>query len=184
MESNRDVIKAAAVARLKAALMAGADAGVPDAVRQCYYQHPLFASTLFSEAVRQWFGLSCDVRVVTQFIARTCGGAASVSGGLPRRESEALVRAALGEVALLDNVDPKVVNYPEIGIAVLSRLFSEWRPSFDNVEALFKRVNFVLAEACELSIQLAPAEDDWFAEGMHYSPFVFGATIGEEHKEG
>jgi hypothetical protein len=182
VEPNSDVIKAEAVSGLRAALLEGA--GVPDAVRQCYYRHPIFAATLFTQAVRQWFGLGCDVRDITQFISRTSREGVSPYGSLPRREAEALVRAALGEVALLEDVDPKVFNYPEIGIAVLGQLFSEWRPGSRDVEALFERAASVSAEACAISPQLVPAEANWFAERMHYSPFAFSVTGGAEYREG
>lgn len=54
------------------------------------------------------------------------------------------IRATLGEVALLEEVDPGQFSYPEIGIAILGRLFAEWEPSDADVESLFRLTESVL----------------------------------------
>jgi hypothetical protein len=182
MEVDRELVKARAVDGLRAALLEGAWAS--DALRRCYYRNPMFAGVLFTEGLRQWFGLECDVRMITRFVSRLGQGKSSAGAAFPRREAEALIRAALGEVALLEQVDPAMLNYPEIGIAVLGELFSEWQPGRADVELLFDRAAVVLKEAHELSLELAPGEDAWFAAQMHESPFVFGAQTAEDNEKG
>lgn len=99
--------------------------GVADALRGCWYRSPVFAATLFTESVRLRFGKGCDVRVITRFVSRI-GSAHPVGGlGFPSREAEALIRGCLGEPAMFAEVHPGQFSYPEIGIAVLARLFEE-----------------------------------------------------------
>jgi hypothetical protein len=73
---------------------------------------------------------------------------------------------------LFDAVHPGQFSYPEIGIAVLDRLFLEWRPDGAEIDTIFRRVYEVQAAVHELSPELGSAEDDWFAAGMHESPFA------------
>jgi len=172
---DRDSVKAGAVAALRAALIDGE--GVAEALRGCWYRNPLFASTLLSESVRLRFARDCDVRLITGFIARIRSSRRAVPLGFPSREAEALIRACLGEVALLEAVDPSVLSYPELGIAILGRLFEEWRPGGAEVRSLFQQVDAALPAMHELFPGLGPGEEDWFAAGMHESPFA--ALVGE-----
>lgn len=82
------------------------------------------------------------------------------------------MRACLGEVALLEAVDPGVFNYPEIGIALQNRLFAEWRPGQGEVDSLFAQVELALPAMHAMFPHLRPGEDEWFAAGMHASPFA------------
>jgi len=91
---------------------------------------------------------------------------------------EAVIRAALGETMFFDSVHPGQFSYPEIGIAVLDRLFLEWRPSGAEIDSLFRRVQEAQVAVHEMSPELAPAEDEWFAAGMHESPFAFPMDAG------
>ena len=89
-----------------------------------------------------------------------------------------MIRAALGETMFFDSVHPGQFSYPEIGIAVLDRLFLEWRPSGAEIDSLFRRVQEAQVAVHEMSPELAPAEDEWFAAGMHESPFAFPMDAG------
>jgi hypothetical protein len=166
-EAEAERVKADAVAALRAALLSGQ--GVADAVRVCWYRNPLFASTLMSESLRLRFAPGCDLRLVTAFVARI----RAVHGeGFPGREAEAVIRACLGETGLLDAVHPGRLSYPEIGIAVLDRLFAEWHPDEGELREWFGHVERATAEMTEASPSLRVGEADWFAEGMHELPFA------------
>lgn len=173
-----DQVQADAIRALRKALLHGD--GVADSLRGCWYRSPVFASTLFTESVRQRFGKGCDVRVITRFVSRI--RSAHPVGGLnfPSREAEALIRAALGEPAMFAEVHPGEFSYPEIGIAILARLFEEWQPGRAEVESLFDRVEGVALAARRQSPKLGPAEEDWFAAGMHESPFAAPTRSGED----
>jgi hypothetical protein len=133
----------------------------------------MFASALFTESVRYRFGLRPDIREITSFLAgirmtRT-GGQVS---GFPMREAEALIRAVLGEMLMLETVDADVFSLPEIAISVMDGLFLEGLLSPVEWESLLWRAEQVLEEGLKVAPQLAVAEDDWFAAGMANSPFV------------
>lgn len=51
--------------------------------------------------------------------------------------------------------------------------FAEWRPRSPEVASLLARVESVRDAARDLEPGLGPAEDNWFAAGMHDSPFAF-----------
>ena len=171
MDADLDRMKKEASYELRAALIDGA--GFQDALRLCCYRNPLFVSTLLTELVREGFGQDPDIRVITRFVSRVAPDGGVGKAGFPRREAEAVIRAAAGETELLEEVDPSQFSYPEIGIAILSQLFLEWRYCEADVDALFGRVERVLALAKEMSSELEQVEDNWFAGGMHDSPFVF-----------
>jgi hypothetical protein len=171
VSADQEAVKAAAVAGLRTALTNAV--GVPEALRACWYRNPAFSSTLFTEAIRHRFGEAADIRVVTRLVSRIRPG----ERGFPRREAEAVIRAALGETAFFECVHPGQFSYPEMGIAVLDRLFLEWRPSGAEIERLFRRVEEVLVAVRGMFPDLAAGEDDWFAVGMHESPFVI--PVGE-----
>lgn len=172
MSADQEEVKAAAVAGLRTALTSAA--GVPEALRASWYRNPAFSSALFIEAVRRFFGAAPDIRAITGLVSRIRPG----EPGFPRREAEAVIRAALGETMFFDSVHPAQFSYPEMGIAVLDRLFLEWRPSGAEIGSMFRRAQEMQAAAREVSPELAPAEDDWFAAGMHESPFAFPADAG------
>jgi hypothetical protein len=161
----------AAIAGLRAALIDGA--GVGDALRLCCYRYPSFISTLLTESVRERFGPNCDIRDITRFVARVAAGRDPGQLGFPRREAEAVMRALLGELKFLDEVDPAQFSYPEIRIAVLTQLFAEWRPDPVEVVALFTRTEAVLAEARAMSPVMDEVDRDWQAGDMPDSPFAF-----------
>ena len=182
-EPEPALVKTEAVARLRAALAAGE--GVTEAVRACWYCHPLFASVLMSESLRLVFGTGCDIRLVTAFVVRVREAEGGVPGGFPSREAEALIRACLGEVALLEAVHPGEVSYPELGIAILSMLFREWRPGPAEVASWFGHVESALQAMMEGAPGLGTGEEDWFAAGMHQSPFaVLPGDPMPQHEEG
>jgi hypothetical protein len=168
--ADRDEIKGGAVSALRSALVQRA--GVAGAVRACWYKHPLFASTLLTQSVQRRFAPDCDIRLITGFVSRIRSAQRSAAPGFPVREAEALIRVALGEVALLDEVDPSEFSYPEIGIAILIRLFAEWEPGRAEVDSLFQQAESVLQGTREVCPELGPGEEDWFAAGMHESPFA------------
>jgi hypothetical protein len=165
-----EAVRAEAVSALAAALARQEGAGA--ALRWCWYRNPVFAAVLFTQAVQWWFGAGCDVRVVTRFVGRVRASRPAEPLSFPSREAEALIRAGLGEVALLEAVDPERISYPEIGIAVLEGLFAEWQPGPDQVARLFSQVEAVMQAARELSPGLDAAQEDWFAAGMHDSPLA------------
>lgn len=166
VSADQEEVKAAAVVGLRTALTSAA--GVPEALRAGWYRNPSFSSALFAEAVRRFFGPAPDIRAITGLVSRIRPG----EPGFPRREAEAVIRAALGETMFFDVVHPGQFSYPEIGIAVLDRLFLEWRPGGAEIDSMFRRVHEVQAAVHELSPKLGSAEDDWFAAGMHESPFA------------
>jgi hypothetical protein len=170
LDHERDAVKAEALARVRAALVTGE--GIGAALRWCWYRNPLFAATLFTEAVRTRFGRDCDVRDLTRFIARHCPAGPAGSAGFPAREAEALMRAALGEAALFSEVDPGHFSYPEICITLTGALLREWRPGPEEAGRHLDRVADTVRAAHDLSPGLAPAEEDWFAASMHDSPFA------------
>lgn len=173
VSADREEVKAAAITGLRTALISGA--GAPGAVRASWYRNPEFSSVLFTEALKRFFGESPDIRAITGFVSRIRPGEV----GFPRREAEAVVRASLGETMFFDCVHPGQFSYMEIGIAVLDRLFLEWRPSGAEIDSMFGRVREVQAAVDERSPELAPAVDDWFAAGMHESPFAFPLDAGQ-----
>ncbi|HEY1919570.1 MAG TPA: hypothetical protein VGH27_28700 [Streptosporangiaceae bacterium] len=132
----------------------------------------MFSSALFIESVQQFFGPGCDIRVITSFVARISSSRSSTDVGFAAREAEAFIRGVLGEVALLEEVHPAQFSYAEMGIAILERLFAEWRLDSSAVDALFAQVEAVRIAARDLNPELAPAENDWFTAGMHESPFA------------
>jgi hypothetical protein len=175
------VVRAEAVRDLRVALENAGTAG--DAMRACWYRNPLFSSALFIEAVQQFFGPGCDIRVITSFVARIASSRPATGIGFASREAEAFIRAVLGEVALLEEVHPAQFSYAELGIAILERLFAEWRPDRSELDALFARAETVNLAGRDLDFTLDPAENEWFAAGMHESPFAFplaGTTPAQE----
>jgi hypothetical protein len=119
-------------------------------------------------------------RAVSRMVSRIRPG----EPGFPRREVEAVIRATLGETMFFDLVHPCQFSYPEIGIAVLDTLFREWQPGDAEIGSLFRQVHEVLAAVSELSPELVPVEKDWFAAGMHESPFAFPLDVARRDEEG
>jgi hypothetical protein len=167
MTPDPDQVKAEAVRRLRQALVTTSD--IASALRWSWYRNPVFSTALFTESVRQWFGAGCDVRALTRFVGRARAVLSEEASGFPSREAEALLRAALGEVGLLDAVDPGQFSYPELAIVLLGQLFREWQPTPEQVNRLFDRVALV---ARGTTPALQPLEEDWFAAGMPDSPFA------------
>jgi hypothetical protein len=184
MRPDRDVIKAEAMSALRSALVQRA--GVAGALRACWYKHPLLASTLLTQSVQRRFASDCDIRLITGLVSRIRSAQRPGSPGFPGGEAEALIRVALGEVALLDAVDPGKFSYPEIGIAILGRLFAEWEPGGAEVKSLFQQTESVLEGTREVCPELGFGEEDWFAAGMHESPFAVAidAAPAEMSEEG
>ncbi len=127
---------------------------------------------LMEEALRLRFGPDCNVRLITAFVARIRDSRGDPPGGFPSRETEALIRANLGELALLDAVDPGRLSYAEFGVAILDNLFQEWRPDPAAAADLFERAGKVRREMDEGSPLVAQAEEEWFEGGMPDSPFA------------
>jgi hypothetical protein len=171
MEPDRQGVQVQAVASLRAALVD--QSGAADAFRWCWYQHPMFAAVLFTESVRRRFGSRPDIRAITAFTAGIRVARNTESGpGFPSREAEALIRAVLGEMFLLEWVPPGDFSYPEIGISVLVGLYQEGSLGRAEWEELLRETEVVIAEGRSNSPELAIAEDDWFAARMHDSPFA------------
>src|ERR1700733_2550897 len=156
MPTDEKELKAAAIDGLREALAAAV--GVLEALRACWYRNPSFSSVLFTEAVRRFFGSAPGIRAVTRMVSRMGLG----EPGFPRREVEAVIRAALGETMFFDLVDPGQFSYPEIGIAVLDTLFREWQPGDAEIGSSFRQVQRMQAAAYELSPDLVPVEKVWF----------------------
>jgi hypothetical protein len=165
---DQEAAAAEAVASLRAALLTGE--GVADAVRRGFYRNPVFSSALLSESVREWFGTGADVRAVTRFTARIRSRRPLDPLGFPAREAEALIRVALGETYLIQEIDPEALDYLEIMIVVLSNMLAEWRPAADVTEALLRRAAEVAARLRNVAPGLGPMLDVWFEMGMHRSP--------------
>jgi hypothetical protein len=162
--------QAHAVDALRLALVG--ESGVGDALRVCWYRDPAFSSALMGESLRLRFRPGCDVRLITAFVARIRASRDVPAGAFPSREVEAVIRGNLGELALLEAVDPARFSYPELGIAVLGRLFEEWRPSPGEVDDLFGRALWVRHDMAEGSALVAEAEERWYESGMPDSPFA------------
>ncbi|OZV73048.1 hypothetical protein CA850_31650 [Micromonospora echinospora] len=64
-------------------------------------------SGAFVAAVRRRFGRIDDLRGITEFVANL---GAILGAGVPRRETEAMVRVVLGEEYLLDSVEPEAAG--------------------------------------------------------------------------
>lgn len=170
---TREAVKARAVRELRAALMGSGQ--VHAALRACCYRNPIFFAALFHEAMVERFGEDGDIREITAFVARVRGERGSAAAGFPSREAEAIIRVTLGDSLLNDQLDPNAVSYPEIGIAVISRLIDDWQASGDKVAALMARSEALSAEKERQSLP-AECENLWFAAGMPDSPF---AKLGE-----
>ena len=170
LEFERETIKADALVVLRTALVTGEDTS--KAVRWCWYRNPVFSVALFIETVRTRFPPDVDVRELTRFIVRHWAVGSPAAAGFPAREAEAVMRGALGEAAFFDEVHPGSFSYPEIGIALLGALFGEWRPGPAEIDDLFGRAESVLQAGQELAPGLGPGEEEWFAAGMHESPFA------------
>jgi len=179
---DREHLEAQAVDALRLALASGQ--GVGEALRTCWFRHPAFASALMEESLRLRFGPGCDVRLITAFIARLRVFRGGPPGGFPSREAGALIRTCLGELALLDAVDPSRFSYAEIGVAVLGRLFEEWRPRPEQVDDLFASAEAVQREVVDGSPLVARAVDDWFAAGMPDSPFAAPLDVAQQDVHG
>lgn len=171
-DSDRQSFKAQAVADLLAALLSGD--GVAGALRACWYRHPLFASTLMSESMRRQYPPGCDLRLVTAFVSRIRARQQAVPCSFPSREAEAVIRACLGELNLLEEVHPARFNYPEIGIAILGELFDEWCPEAEELAEWFQHVERATRAMREAFPDLESGEADWFSIEMHRSPFAHG----------
>jgi len=169
-DPDREQVKAEAVAAFRRALVNGERVG--DALRACWYRNPAFSSALMEQALRLRFGPGCDVRLITTFVARIRASRGGPTGGFPSREAEAIIRAYLGEVAFFDAVDPGQVNYVELAITILGRLFLEWAPGTAEVDDLFERAATVRREMDGVSPLVAQREEDWFEAGMPESPFA------------
>lgn len=181
VEPDRQLVKAEAISALRVALLGGEC--IADALRACWYRHPLFASTLMSESLRLRFPPECDLRLVTAFVARIRASRPDELGSFPSREAEAVIRACLGELALLDEVPPSQFSYPELGIAILGELFCEWRPGAAELLGWFEHVEQAMQMMQEFFPALESSEHDWFTEGMHQSPFaapLHEPQLGEE----
>jgi hypothetical protein len=179
VEHDREAVEAEGVAALRAALMAGSR--VAEAFRWCWYRHPMFAAVLFTESARRRFGCPPDIRAITAFLAGIRATRDKASGpGFPSREAEALIRAVLGEMFLLESVPPSDFSYPEMGIAVLVGLYREGSFSRAGWDELLRETQMVVADGRRRAPELAMAEDDWYAVGLHDSPF---AILGDEPSE-
>jgi hypothetical protein len=168
---DRELAKAAALAALRESSSSGTK--LVSVLRWCYYQDPGFCSVLFTESALEWFGPECDIRTISKFVANleNCPAADPY---FRRGEAEAVIRVALGEVKLAETIHPRHVNYPEIGIAVLTALFGQWRPGPATAYSLFSRTAATLARAREIASWFEPAEEAWFTTRMHESPFAVG----------
>lgn len=98
------------------------------------------------------------------------------------RETEAVIRSALGEAAFAGEVHPGRFSYAEIGIAVLGRLLEDQRLSRGEVEELFGRVDEMRRAEHDLFPVLGVLQDAWFRVGMHASPFA--VSDGHDEREG
>lgn len=174
---TRAAVKALAVRELRAALTG--PGRVDAALRACCYRSPLFFAGLFHESMIERFGKDCDIRKITAFVARI-RDASGPEAGFPSREAEAYIRAMLGDGLMAEQLDPYAVAYPEIAIAVITRLLAEWQPSADEVTALLARSEAFAAERGRQPL-LAEVENLWFAAGMPDSPF---ATLNEPSGDG
>jgi hypothetical protein len=159
VEHDREAVEAEGVAALRAALMAGSR--VAEAFRWCWYRHPMFAAVLFTESARRRFGCPPDIRAITAFLAGIRATRDKASGpGFPSREAEALIRAVLGEMFLLESVPPSDFSYPEMGIAVLVGLYREGSFSRAGWDELLRETQMVVADGRRRAPELAMAEDD------------------------
>jgi len=168
-----DAMKSEAVSRLKDALISRE--GVADALRAGFYRNPTFCFLLLIGAVQQRFG--SDLREVERFTGRIAQDRADDPLGFPTEEAQLILRLSLGELELARELDIAAVNYPEIAITVLARLFTEWAPEPDEVELLFSQTEEVVRRTRELSPALAQADGLWYESGMHNSPF--SGPLGE-----
>lgn len=169
-EPDLDAVRADAVMALRLALDRGS--GVAEALRWCYYRNPLFMWGLFRMAVALRFGTGGDIREITKFVARIRAERPVDRPGFPSREAELMIRLALGEIGLAAEADPDKVNFHEIGIAVLDRIFADRPPAREEVDAMFAEAEDVLRAARDVAPIINTAEDQWFGAGWHTSPFA------------
>lgn len=108
-------------AALRMALISGTNLAAT--IRQSSYHDLLFAVHVFTESVRRRFGPDCDIRDVTRFTARI--KAAQPGAGYRPRDAELMIRAALGEYALVRDIDMERIGVLDIVIAVLEGLLAE-----------------------------------------------------------
>ena len=99
MDDDLDLVDTGAVAGLRATLLAGA--GIEQALWRLESCYPSFWLALFTGVLQRWFGPGCDVRKVTAFTARVARRQAEAGVLFDARQAEALIRVALGEVALV-----------------------------------------------------------------------------------
>jgi hypothetical protein len=137
-------VRARAVLDLRAALTG--QGRVDAALRACCYRNPIFFAGLFHESMAERFGAACDIREITASVARIRAARGPEAAGFPSREAEAFIRAMLGDALMSEQLDPYAVSYPEIAIAVMTRLVGEWQPSTSEVTALMARSEAFAAE--------------------------------------
>lgn len=109
------------------------------ALRACCYRNPMFFAGLFHESMAERFGEACGICRIAAFVARIHDARGPRGCRVPSREAEALIRAMLGDGLVSEQVDPYTVSYPEIAIAVMTRLLAEWQPNVGEVTALMAR---------------------------------------------
>lgn len=136
MDDNPVMRRFEAVSRLRAVLISGTS--VAEALRWGVYQDPTFCFLLLAGAVQGRFG-NRDMSEITLLAERIGTERSADPLGFPLQEAEVLMRLALGEMDLVEQLDPAEVNYPEIAISVLGSLFAGWLPSPGEVNELFSQ---------------------------------------------
>jgi hypothetical protein len=131
------------VTALRAALVSGTNLAA--AVRQAMYKNPALTAALYTESVGRWFEPGYDIRDVTRFTARIKATRLTAGPtGYQPREAELMIRIALGENVLIQDLDPDKVDVAEIVIAVLTGMLAERPPSPAELDALLARAQTVI----------------------------------------
>ena len=136
-----------AVERVRQALISGDE--VSSALRNLFFRNLGFWSALGSSALALRYG-SGSGRDLSALIGDVAAASAASGTDFPARQAEQFARAVL-DVATADlNFDPEGFDIPETVDAVLVALFREWRPTADEVAALFSRAEASQAQAEQL----------------------------------
>jgi tetratricopeptide (TPR) repeat protein len=136
---------------LRAVLAAGS--GTEESLRRAFHRDPEFCLNLLSAVVDRRFGEGCDVRAITAFTAQV----RAKRPGFPALEAEQVIRWVLGEERLGPEIDWAAENYTEVFVAVLARLFDDWRPSQAELEELFRLTGEQAAGARAIVADLVPS---------------------------
>jgi tetratricopeptide (TPR) repeat protein len=135
-------------------------AGLIPAIDAVFAEDPGFCSALLTETVRQRFAEDCDIRDVTAFVARAAARAQRDGPAAFRsREAEAVIRIALGESELMDELDITGFDLAAVVTGALAEAFAEWQPLAIDLDDLLARAGAVAAWIAQVAPPLGRPHD-------------------------